>query len=142
MPQLYPHTHCLEMTPLLAQIPSAAPGSIETWLLAAAAIVAIANQGIGLFKNVKNSPQFIQLSEQFTTRSSFHKHAELNRLAHDRIESRVAALERKLEHDKDEIIAAGEERARLIHDRINVAIEKLGELRGEVNHIGKRGESH
>ena len=39
--------------------------------------------------------------------------------------------------DKIAIIEAGEDRAIKIHDRINLAIEKIGELRGEVNRIAK-----
>lgn len=116
---------------VLADIPAPAPGAIENWLLALAAVVAMANQGLGLFHKFR--PQMIQLAEQFVTRSSFHKHAELNRAHHEKIEARVSALERKLEGDKDEIIKAGEDRAIKIHDRINVLIEKVGELRGELN---------
>jgi restriction endonuclease Mrr len=118
---------------ILGNIPTPQPGAIENWLIAFAAIVAIVNQGMGLFTKFK--PQMIQLAEQFVSRSSFHKHAELNRQAHDKIEARVAALERKLEDDKDEIIKAGEDRATKIHDRINVAIVQIGELRGEVRHL-------
>ena len=91
------------------------------------------NQGLGLF--TKFRPQMVQLAEQFVSRGSFHKHAELNRQYHDKIEARVTALEQKLERDKDEIIAAGEDRGNRIQDRINVAIEKLGEMRGELNQI-------
>lgn len=119
---------------LLGNIPTPPQGAIETWLLSAAAIVAMINQGMGLFTKFK--PQIIQLTEQFVSRSSFHKHAELNRLSHEKIEARVTALERKLEDDKDEIIAAGQARADGIHDRMGVMLSAIGELRGEVRHLG------
>lgn len=86
---------------------------------------------------ITGQPIQVEMAKSFTTRDSFHKHAELNRNAHEKIEARVAVLERKLEDDKDQIIAAWEEKATKIHDRINVAIEKIGELRGEVNRIAK-----
>ncbi len=86
---------------------------------------------------ITGQPIQVEMAKSFTTRDSFHKHAELNRFAHEKIELRIAVLERKLEDDKDEIIAAWDEKAMKIHDRINVAIEKIGELRGEVNRIAK-----
>lgn len=120
----------------LADIPTPPPGSIEGWLLSFAAVVAIANQGVGLFKRF--SPQAITMEDQFTTRASFHKHAELNRAEHSKIESRVAVLERKLESDKDDIIASGEIRAEKIHSRINTLMEKVGQLQGTVAELSRR----
>jgi hypothetical protein len=53
------------------------------------------------------------------------------------LENDIKMIRHKMESDKTEIIAAGEDRSIKIHDRINVAIEKIGELRGEVNRIAK-----
>jgi hypothetical protein len=122
----------------LANIPNPAPGDTEKWLWSFAALMLIAERALAFFQRMKGSPQTMQMASEFTTRASFHSHAELNRQHHEKIEARVAALERKLEDDKDEIIAAGEVRASGIHDRINIAIEKIGELRGEVRHLGNQ----
>ena len=54
------------------------------------------------------------------------------------LEGRATIIEKKMESDKSEIIDAGEDRAVKIHDRINVAIEKIGELKGQVTEIAKR----
>lgn len=53
------------------------------------------------------------------------------------LEKEVKEIRSKMEKDKIAIIEAGEDRATKIHDRINLAIEKIGELRGEVNRIAK-----
>lgn len=87
--------------------------------------------------SISGQPISIHMAERYTTRGSFETHARLNREHHEKIEARVSALERKLEDDKDEIIKAGEDRAVKLHERINVAIEKIGELRGEVTQIAK-----
>ena len=43
----------------------------------------------------------------------------------------------KLDVDKTEVIAAGEHRAEKIHDRINLVLASVSELRGQVNEISK-----
>jgi len=54
------------------------------------------------------------------------------------LESDVRMIRLKMDADKNEIISSGEERAVAIHNRINVAIEKLGELKGQVTEVAKR----
>ena len=98
---------------------------------------------IGIFIWNQNNPNKINiqqplsvaLQEEFTSKEAFDEHTELNRLHHDRIEARISSLEKQREHDKDAIIAAGEARSIAIHNRINVAIEQIGELRGEIKHL-------
>jgi hypothetical protein len=124
-------------TLVFAQVPTSTPEGIGHWLVAFAAIVVIANQTLGLFKGITGSaPQMVQLAKEFVTRESYHKHCQLNREHHEKIEARVSALERKLESDKDEIIAAGEARSEKIQYRISTAFEsiaaQIGELRGIV----------
>jgi len=68
------------------------------------------------------------------------RHQELCGPLHGRVcalEKDVRVIRLKMDADKLEIIQAGEDRATKIHDRVNVAIEKIGELRGEVNRIAK-----
>ena len=54
------------------------------------------------------------------------------------LEKRMVQVERKMESDKSEIIKSGEERAIKIHDRLNIAIEKIGELKGQMGELAKR----
>ena len=56
----------------------------------------------------------------------------------DALEKDVRGLRFKMESDKAEIIRAGEDRAKAIHDRINVVIEKVGEMRGEIKHLSQK----
>ncbi|MFZ4774619.1 MAG: hypothetical protein ACOYM3_04605 [Terrimicrobiaceae bacterium] len=109
----------------------AAMGVIKGWIREVAGVKETTTT------ELTGQPIQVEMAKAFTTRDSFHKHAELNRQHHEKIEARVAVLERKLEDDKDQIIAAWDDKAMKIHDRINVAIEKIGELRGEVNRIAK-----
>lgn len=91
----------------------AALAQIKTWIREVAGVKETASMDIA------GQPIQVEMARQFTTRESFQKHAELNRMHHEKIELRVAALERKLESDKDQIIAAGEDRANELHRRID-----------------------
>lgn len=87
---------------------------------------------------IADQPISVKAHVELVDKQSFHEHAKLERERHEKNEQRIATLERKLESDKHEIIEAGEDRADAIHERINVVIEKVGELRGEVKHIAAR----
>ena len=54
------------------------------------------------------------------------------------LEGDVKEIRKKMETDKNEIIRSGEDRAIKIHDRVNLAIEKIGELKGQVGELAKR----
>jgi hypothetical protein len=54
------------------------------------------------------------------------------------LESDVRAIRLKMDADKHELLAAGEERAHAIHERINVLISSVGELKGVVSEVAKR----
>jgi hypothetical protein len=116
------------------------------WLWTALIVVTALGNGVTAWAVITNRASRTQIEgdvnvnppREYVLRGSYETHCRLNREHHEKIEARVAALERKLETDKDEIIEAGEIRATKLHDRINVAIEKIGELRGEVTHLSKK----
>lgn len=85
--------------------------------------------------NVGPQPFAIQMNKEFVDKASYHKHAELNRGEHTRIDARITAIQAKMEEDKFEIIQAGEDRSKAIHDRINLLLENVGQIRGELNAI-------
>ncbi len=88
-------------------------------------------------RNVGPQPFVVKMQEEFhkefASRKEFLDHKEIVDRRHAEHAREIATLYRKLESDKEEIIHAGEDRATKIHDRINVVIEKVGELRGEMN---------
>ena len=87
-------------------------------------------------RQITNVPLIVKMQEEFhkefASRKEFLEHKEHVSRRHDEHAREIASLYRKLESDKEEIIHAGEDRATKIHDRINVVIEKVGELRGEM----------
>ena len=92
-------------------------------------------------REVGPQPFVTKRADEFVPLKAFHNHTEANRVHHEQINARISSLERQREADKDAIILAGEERAKAIHDSINVVIEKVGELRGEVKHLSHGGQS-
>ena len=54
------------------------------------------------------------------------------------LESEVKEIRKEMKGDKEDIIKAGEDRSVKIHDRINVAITQIGELKGQLTEVAKR----
>lgn len=88
---------------------------------------------------IAGQPITVVTEKDFVDRASYHKHCELNRLAHEKLEIRIGTLEAKLERDKDEIIGAGEARANMIQARISAGFEKIAEQIGELRGLVARG---
>lgn len=53
------------------------------------------------------------------------------------LETDVRMIRMKMDADKTEIISSGETRAASIHDRINVVLAAVSEVRGEIKHLTK-----
>jgi hypothetical protein len=87
---------------------------------------------------IGGQPISIKRHAEYVERDSYHKHCEINRLEHTRIEARVAAVEARREQDKEEIITAGNARAEGTNRRIEALIEKVGQLNGQMAEIAKR----
>lgn len=82
-------------------------------------------------------PVRIEMQKEFMTRDEHRGicgHLETRTAA---LEARMGRVERKMEDDKIEIIQAGEERARQIHERINTVLAAVSELKGEIKHLAK-----
>ncbi len=102
---------------MFLQIPTPPPGSIESWLISAAAIVSIALLAKKLF--IRRPPieaEFVTKSEFRIFRESVER--ELNGLR-DKIDARFLSLGEKIEEMKSELLSAGERRGNSIHRRIN-----------------------
>ena len=79
---------------LLAQIPAPASGSIENWLLSAAALASMAVLAKKLFVRKPAEPEFV-------TKTEFHQ--ELGTLR-DKIDARFLTLLEKLNEAKEELL--------------------------------------
>lgn len=89
-------------------------------------------------REILGQPVRVALDEKVMTEKA---HQAVCGSLHQRVgvlENDVRSIRIKMDADKSEIIDAGEDRAVKIHDRINVAIEKIGELKGQVTEIAKR----
>ena len=102
---------------MFSQIPLPPAGAIESWLISAAAVIAMIALGKKLF--VRRPPieaEFVSKAEFRIFRESVER--ELNGLR-DKIDARFLSLGEKMEEMKSELLVAGERRAGSIHRRIN-----------------------
>jgi len=102
---------------MFSQIPSPPAGAIETWLISAAAVVAMIALGKKLF--VRKPPieaEFVSKAEFRIFRENVQR--EVNSLR-DKIDARFLNLGEKIEEMKTELLTAGERRGSSIHRRIN-----------------------
>ena len=102
---------------MFAQIPTPQPGSIESWLFAAAAIASLVVLGKKLF--LRRPP----LEVEFVSKAEFRIFREtverdLNALR-DRIDARFLTLTEKMDEIKTELLSAGQRGAGSIHRRIS-----------------------
>lgn len=88
-------------------------------------------------REVGPQPFVTKKADEYALHADFLRHTEANDLHHQRLEERLAALERRREADKEAIINAGEERSRGIHKRIDQLVQAVGQLTGEVKHLSR-----
>lgn len=90
-------------------------------------------------------PLEVREAEKFTLRSSFDRHAQINREEHQRLEDKAKAdlqrLEDKVDDAKREIMSAGEEREGRLKSRIDALSDSVGKLVGKVEEMSKRKSS-
>jgi hypothetical protein len=101
---------------MFAQIPTAPPGSIESWLVSAAAVVSLALLAKKLF--IRKPP----IEAEFVTKAEFRAfrenvQRELDGLR-DKIDARFSNLGEKIDEMKTELLTAGERRAGGLHRRL------------------------
>jgi len=78
-------------------------------------------------KNGTPQPLIVKMAETFASKDE-----------HNTLKDEVKVIDEKLEEMERRILAAGGQREEGIHRRISYLVEKVGELRGELNRIGKR----
>jgi len=102
---------------MFAQIPNPPTGSIESWLITAAAVASLVLLGKKLF--IRKPPieaEFVSKAEFRTFRESVER--DLNGLR-DKIDARFLSLGEKMETMKTELLVAGERRGNSLHRRMN-----------------------
>src|SRR5258705_8847558 len=102
---------------MLMQLPSPAPGTLERWLVCAAAVFSMIVLAKKFF--VRKPPieaEFVSKAEFRMFRESVER--DLNGLR-DKIDARFLILTEKMEEIKSDLLIAGERRGSSIHRRIN-----------------------
>src|SRR5437773_5858491 len=102
---------------IFSQLPAPPTGAIESWLVSAAAVVAMLALGKKLF--VRKPPieaEFVSKAEFRMFRESVER--ELNGLR-DKIDARFLCLGVKIEEMKGELLTAGGGRGSSVHRRIS-----------------------
>lgn len=105
------------MHSMFSQLPVPAPGAIETWLVSAAAVTAMAVMAKKLL--VRKPPieaEFVTKAEFRLFRDSVER--ELTGLR-DRIDARFLMVTEKIDEMKSELLSAGERRGCALHARLN-----------------------
>jgi hypothetical protein len=100
-----------------SQIPTPPPGSIESWLIAAAGVGSLALMGKQLFVRKPS------IDAEFVTKTEFRAFREgverdLNSLR-DKLDARFLTLAEKIDTLKTELLVAVERRGSSIHQRMN-----------------------
>ncbi len=108
------------------QLPTLPPGSIETWLLCAVAVGAIAALAVKLF--VRKTP----LEAEFVTKEEFRifraaVERDLSGLR-DRIDSRHLAILEALDKLRTDLLSDADRRSVALHKRLNDAESTLARL--------------
>jgi len=110
--------------------------SIGNWLLTGAAIVAIANQGLGMIDRLKGRPSAESLQQQaqeLKQASLVAQQAADDRM--DKFEEELGGLRQQMRNDRNDILNAGEERATKLHDRINNVLAAVSHVQGALTRM-------
>ncbi len=100
----------------LAQLPSLAPGELETWLLCAIAVLGAIALAVRIFvRHPSLEAEFVTKEEFGSFRASVEQDLASLR---ERIDSRHVALITSLEQLKGTILADGERRSSALHIRL------------------------
>jgi len=102
---------------MFSQIPTPTPGSLESWLISAAAAVSLALLAKKLF--IRKPP----IEAEFVTKAEFRAfrenvQRELDGLR-DKIDARFTRLGEQIDELKTELLTAGERRAGGLHRRLS-----------------------
>jgi hypothetical protein len=110
---------------------SAAPNEIKAWLECLAWFSALVFLGVHIYKALKGKPA----PAPQPPNESLKLEVEQLKDRITKLEKSSVALWCKLDTDKTEILKAGEDRAVKLHDRINVILSAVSELRGVVSQM-------
>jgi hypothetical protein len=99
------------------------PTELGAWLVIAAAVMFMIRNGMGLVNDLRGKGPIPPYHEQFADRHLTDSRikrveAEVQQMRDD-FNSRLTAMRTESRTQYDSIMVAGEERARLIHERIN-----------------------
>jgi outer membrane murein-binding lipoprotein Lpp len=120
------------MMPFFVQLPPVSGAEIVVWLLCAAAVMVILNQGHTTYRNFfKEKPdpkEAYQPKGQYVTRAEFDEH---RRDVKD-LSSSIVQLERQLHKDKGEILQSGEDRAQRLHERVDEVEKEIAHIPNQI----------
>lgn len=113
---------------LLGQMPAVTSSELGGWLLSAAAMAVIANQGIAFWKNISGG------LKEMPPPGETYVHKTVCKLLHIGVEKRLGEQSERIGQSEEATEALRLEiknDVRGIHDRINAILAALGELKGK-----------
>jgi hypothetical protein len=109
---------------ILGQMPASTAGEIGAWLVPAAAVLWIVVQVRSLFTGRTSEKREVTFGDQFVTKESCAASHVSNDERVTRVEIEIREIRTQMRSDRDQILAAGDDRARRLHIRI----DNLGQL--------------
>lgn len=115
---------------MLCQIPVPTELQFAAWIACAGGVLWILNQGKKFISGFQEQPP---PNQTYATKQEVAELKNEMRAQWERINDAIRSLGEEMKRDKTEILKAGEERITKVHERINVAITSVSELRGEMH---------
>ncbi|ODU24009.1 MAG: hypothetical protein ABS95_02455 [Verrucomicrobia bacterium SCN 57-15] len=99
-------------------------------LVAGGFILWIAGMVKGLFS--KTERREISFADEYASKAEFKALDRKVQMLEGRLEHSLELIRQEMKHDKEAILESGEERAIKLHDRINVVLQAVSELKGRI----------
>lgn len=144
-----------EMTNALNSIPAnigdSMPIAIASWLACLAMVMVVGMMIAKVTKEIRGKPVASEVAaetaERFTPKTDFKEHVEWNRREHENLFSKIGGVERGTmvrmdaissewrqfaEERIGEIVQSNNQGREKLHERINLILREVGEIRGEL----------
>lgn len=115
---------------MLCQIPVPTELQFAAWIICAGGVLWILNQGKKFTNGFREQPPPLQT---YATKQELAELKQETRTQWQTLTESIRLLGEEIKADKTEILKAGEDRVTKVHERINMVLTNVSELRGEMH---------
>lgn len=114
---------------------SADPMAVGIWMVGLMFFVTLLDRGFSIWRNLQNTPQKreVAFAEEYTSKTEFRSLSGKVRDVESKLDRELAEIRREMKEDRETILAAGEERAVKLHERINAVLTGVSRLEGRLD---------